>query len=171
MKTGSDLLNKALGNIRVQLRTGQTRGKQPRPLTTMELALLQKRLCVLTAEQQKRTEERASQRLNAHVTSDADRVCSVVQATGAAACAFFESVGGAGSTLDLRLQSKALLTRAQALERAEHRQTARPAVKKSRAGAATPKACATHRQTLLTGEHGPTTPIDILPPEVGCGFP
>ena len=116
-KSANALLSKALGNLRVQLRTRKTRGKNPRFLTETELQLLEQRRCVLEAEMAHRASLRLERGISAHITTETSRVITAVREVGAEAQSYFANVGGAGSAEDLRLRGKSLIERAKGIER------------------------------------------------------
>ena len=130
------LLSKALGNLRVQLRTGKTRGKNPRLLTERELEVLEERRCVLENEMAHRVSQRLERGISAHITSQSDRVIIAVREVGAEAQSYFANVGGAGSAEDLRLRGKSLIERAKGIER----DTRKAATQQRRANARRAKA-------------------------------
>ena len=56
-------VSRAIADVRRQLRTGQTRSKRPRPLTTEEVQALQHKRLSLEAEMRRLMEERALTRI------------------------------------------------------------------------------------------------------------
>ena len=110
-------LSSALGNVSRQLKSGKTRGQNPRDLEPDELSALEKQRDTLKAEMKKRAKERAVARINAHTTTEADRVIHAVQEASKPASAYFDAIGGAGSSTDVRLQGKALIERAKDMDR------------------------------------------------------
>ena len=63
-----------LANVRVQLKTGKTRGSNPRLLSPEEVDALKTKEKDLVAQMAAATKERAINRINAHTTTEADRV-------------------------------------------------------------------------------------------------
>ncbi len=58
--------SRALANIRLQLKTGKTRGKNPRELPTEEITALESRRDALTEQMKQKARERTVARINAH---------------------------------------------------------------------------------------------------------
>ena len=110
-------VSKELGNIMAQLKSGKTRGSNPRDLEPEDIEALEQKRDTLKAEIKQKAKERAIAKINAHATTETDRVIGAVQKTAAPANAYFEAIGGAGSSVDLRLQGKAPLERAREQER------------------------------------------------------
>ncbi len=115
-------LSRALADVRLQLKSGKTRGQNPRDLDPDEIAALEKTRGVLEAKGKQKAKERAISRINAHTTSEADRVIKAVEEASKPANTYFDAVGGAGSSTDLRLQGKALIERAKEKDRQAKRQ-------------------------------------------------
>ena len=97
------------------------------------------RLCALTDTRRGVWRQALSQRvaaLPAHVTREADRIIKAmtdrVDATSRPAAQFFEAVGGAGSSADLRAQAAALRARATEVAK-EERKKQRAAEKAAKA--------------------------------------
>ena len=65
--------SRALANVRLQLRTGKTRGPNPRPLSTEEVRALEARRDDLQAEMASRQRQRILSRINAHTTQEAEQ--------------------------------------------------------------------------------------------------
>ena len=118
------VLSSALSNVRRQLNSGKTRGQNPRDLEPDELSALERQRDILEAEMKNNANERALARINAHTTTEADRVIHAVQEASKPASAYFDAIGGAGSSTDLRLQGKALIERVKDMDRAEKRRHA-----------------------------------------------
>ena len=126
-------ISKDLGKIEAQLRSGKTRGSNPRGLEPEEsaggapqsgFAALEQKRDAMRAQMSASAKERTIARLSAHATDEADRVIGAVHEASAPANAYFEAIGGAGSSADLRLQGKALTERAKEQERqAKRKQT------------------------------------------------
>jgi len=115
-------LSRALADVRLQLKSGKTRGQNPRDLDPDEIAALEKTRGVLEAKGKQKAKERAISRINAHTTSEADRVIKAVEEASKPANTYFDAIGGAGSSTDLRLQGKALIERAKEKDRQAKRQ-------------------------------------------------
>ena len=114
-------LSKDLGNVVAQLRSQKTRGANPRDLEPEEIAALEQKRDALKAQMKQMAKERTVARINGHTTAEADRVIGAVHGATASANAYFNAIGGAGSSTDLRLQGKALLERAKEQSRLEKR--------------------------------------------------
>ena len=71
-------LSKDLGNIRAQLKTGKTRGQNPRELTPDEIATLEERRDALVGEMQRKAKERVVTRINEHTAAQVDRAVEAV---------------------------------------------------------------------------------------------
>ena len=85
-----------LGNVVQQLRTGKTRGSNPRDLEPAEIADLRTRESVLRAQVKEAVRARVVNRVNAHTSEVAERVVErVVESQDAAAAAVIDRVGGA----------------------------------------------------------------------------
>ena len=74
-------LNKDIGNIRLQLKSGRTRGQNPRDLTPEENTALEQKRNALLAQMRDSAKERAVSRISAHTTLEADRVIESQRAT------------------------------------------------------------------------------------------
>ena len=164
-------ISKDLGKIEAQLRSGKTRGSNPRGLEPEEsaggapqsgFAALEQKRDAMRARMSASAKERTIARLNAHATTEADRVIGAVHEASAPANAYFEAIGGAGSSADLRLQGKALTERAKEQERqAKREQTEgrRAAAKSEKAARRDTKDLSTAppdeavRRALLAGYH------------------
>ena len=72
-------LSRDLANVRLQLRSGKTRSQNPRDLTQEEIDALTQKRDALLAEMAARSKERVVNRINGHVTSEADRVIASQQ--------------------------------------------------------------------------------------------
>ena len=114
-------ISKNLGNIRTQLKSGKTRGANPRDLDPNEVEALEQQRDNLIVQMNAKARERSVARIISHTTEESNRVIEAVsQNIGAATSAssqFFEAVGGAGSSTDLRMQAAVL--RARATEKAK----------------------------------------------------
>ncbi len=121
-------LSKDLGHIRAQIKSGQTRGNNPRDLGPDEIDALEQKAAALQAEMQKRAKERLVNRINSHTASEATRVIDVVSAeisnATAASDQYFRDVGGEGSVADLRARAAALNKRATEQAKEERKQKA-----------------------------------------------
>ena len=91
-------VSKELGNIMAQLKSGKTRSSNPRDLDPEEIEALEQKRDTLKAEIKHKAKERAIAKINAHTTTETDRVIGAVQKTAAPANAYFEAIGGAGSS-------------------------------------------------------------------------
>ena len=133
-------LSSALGNVMRQLKSGKTRGSNPRDLEPEEISALEQKRDALRAEMRQKAQERAVAKINGNTTAEADRVIQALHDTAAPAKAYFDAIGGAGSSVDLRLQGKALIERAREQERQEKRRAteergrAKKAARKDAAG-------------------------------------
>ncbi len=119
-------LSRELGYIKEQLKTGKTRGNNPRDLDPDEIAALEQRAAAIKAEMQKMAKERLVNRINPHTTAEASRVISEVGAkienATAASARYFEDVGGEGSVEDLRARAASLNKRATEKAKEERKQ-------------------------------------------------
>ena len=133
-------LSSALGNVMRQLKSGKTRGSNPRDLEPEEISALEQKRDALRAEMRQKAQERAVAKINGNTAAEADRVIQALHDTAAPAKAYFDAIGGAGSSGDLRLQGKALIERAREQERQEKRRAteergrAKKAARKDAAG-------------------------------------
>ena len=109
-------ISKDLGHVRLQLKSGKTRGLNPRDLTADEISALEQRRDALLAEMRKAATERNISRINAHTSGCADRVANEVstkiESATAESSSFFQAVNGAGSSTELRVQAAVLRARA-----------------------------------------------------------
>ena len=112
-------ISRALHNVREQLRTGKTRGQHPRDLLLEEVAALEQKRTSLATEARETARKRSADRIASHTTREAHRVIEAVERAGASASSYFEAIGGAGSSTDLRLQGHALIGRANVRAKAE----------------------------------------------------
>ena len=62
----------ALANVRLQLRTGHTRGNNPRPLTAEEVEALEQKAAQLQEEMADARHQRTVARINNHTTQEAE---------------------------------------------------------------------------------------------------
>ncbi len=123
-----------LGNINRQLKSGKTRGSNPRELPPEEITALEQRRDFLQAQMREAAKERTLSRITAHTTEESNRVIQEVKTATASSARFFENVGGSGSSTDLRVQAAVL--RARATEKAkEERKEKREAEKAAKRGA------------------------------------
>ena len=99
-------MSKDFGNVVAQLKSGKTRGSNPRDLEPEELVALEQKRDALKAKMQQSAKERAVARINGHTTAQADRVVKAVQDAAAPANAYFSAIGGAGSSADARGQER-----------------------------------------------------------------
>ena len=110
-----------LGNVMRQLKSGMTRGTNPRNLTPAEISALEQTRDRLKAQTRDANKERAINRIIAHNTSESDRVITEVSTAIVAATAdsstFFQAVNGAGSSTELRAQAAVLRVRAAEMAR------------------------------------------------------
>ena len=105
-------LSKDLGHIREQLKSGKTRGKHPRDLEPKEIEDLEKARDGIIKQMHENRAARLTVRINSHTTSEADRVITAVKDATKDSEHFFQAVGGAGSSTDLRAQARVLQARA-----------------------------------------------------------
>ena len=76
-----------LANVRLQLRSGKTRSQNPRDLTQEEIDALTQKRDALLAEMAARSKERVVNRINGHVTSEADRIIESQKQTNSSVAA------------------------------------------------------------------------------------
>jgi len=168
-------LSKTLANLRVQLRTGRMRSMKPRPLSAEEVLRLEQQVLALETEMRRRQEDRAARRLGAHIATETDRVISSVQDANAPARAFFQVIGGAASPEAFRLQIKALMQRARAVEREAKKKATelrRAEAKKEREKAKADRARGGAKMIRIKPD--PRQGVLVAPkslPEIGCGCP
>ena len=115
--------------VRKQLSTKKTLGRSPRDLMPDEIQKLEAEKIELVAEMEKQKQVRLKARpticqsLKRHATAEADRGVSemktIVVAQTEKSEAYFASVGGAGSSTDLRAQAKTLSQRAADMDKAD----------------------------------------------------
>ena len=74
--------SRALANVRLQLRTGHTRGKNPRPLTAEEVEALEQKAAQLQEEMADARHQRTVARINNHTTQEAESTRAVVRNEG-----------------------------------------------------------------------------------------
>jgi len=67
-----------LANVRLQLKSGKTRGSNPRPLSTEEVHALEARHDQLQAEMADRQRQRIVSRVNTHLSQEAERTREVI---------------------------------------------------------------------------------------------
>ncbi len=70
--------SRTLANVRLQLRTGKTRGTNPRPLSSEEVCALEARRDELQAEMANRQRQRILSRVNNHTSQEAERTREVI---------------------------------------------------------------------------------------------
>ena len=70
--------SRALAHVRLQLKTGKTRGTNPRPLTSEEVCALEARRDELQAEMATRQRQRILSRVNNHTSQEAERTREVI---------------------------------------------------------------------------------------------
>ena len=70
--------SRTLANVRLQLRTGKTRGTNPRPLSSEEVCALEARRDELQAEMATRQRQRILSRVNIHTSQEAERTREVI---------------------------------------------------------------------------------------------
>ena len=70
--------SRALANVRLQLRTGKTRGSNPRPLSPEEVSALEARRDELQTEMANRQRQRILSRVNTHTSQEAERTREVI---------------------------------------------------------------------------------------------
>ena len=110
-------ISKDLANIQTQLKSGKTRGSNPRELSPEEITELEYRRDSLKTQMQDIAKNRITTRVNSHTTDETERVIACVRETTVPAQQYFTAVGGAGSSTDLRVQAKTLIERANAMDR------------------------------------------------------
>ena len=70
--------SRTLANVRLQLRTGKTRGSNPRPLSSEEVRALEARRDQLQTEMANRQRQRIVSRVNTHSSQEAERTREVI---------------------------------------------------------------------------------------------
>ena len=104
-----------LSNVRQALRRGCTCGANPRHYTEDEITQMQSLRDSLQEQQDEVQEARRAARVNSHTTTEANRVIeatkTAVQEGTRHSEAFFQEVGGAGSSNDLLIRGQALIAR------------------------------------------------------------
>ena len=70
--------SRALAHVRLQLKTGKTRGTNPRPLSSEEVCALEARRDELQAEMATRQRQRILSRVNIHTSQEAERTREVI---------------------------------------------------------------------------------------------
>ena len=70
--------SRTLANVRLQLRTGKTRGSNPRPLSSEEVRALEARRDQLQTEMANRQRQRIVSRVNTHLSQEAERTREVI---------------------------------------------------------------------------------------------
>ena len=152
-------LSAALSNVNRQLKTGKTRGQNPRDLESDEISALKERRDALQTETRRKAKKLAVARINGYTTVEADRVIQAVQQGFAPASAYFESIGDACNGADLILQGKALIERGKQKERlakrleTEVRQTAARAEKEQQRSQQKAARRAAKKAPVTTGKH------------------
>ena len=133
-------LSQDLNNINRQLKSGKTRGHNPRDLTPEEITALGKKRDALVMQMRDSAKERAVNRINAHSTIEANRVIAAVSANIDTATApssrFFQAVGGEGSSTELFAQEAVIHKRA-----VEQRRKERKAEREAEQAAKRPAVC------------------------------
>ena len=126
-------LSRQLANVLLELRSGKTRGKNPRDYTPDEIRAKEALRDNLRKQMRENATQRAIQRINDHTTSEADRIIAAqgqqINEATADSRAFFASVGGAGSSTDLRAERAILnfkIKEQDKKERAERKNGAAP---------------------------------------------
>ena len=112
-----------LKNIQTQLKSGQTRGSNPRELRPEEITDLEQRRDTFKSQMRENAKNRITARVNSHTTTEADRVIACAQEASVPAQKYFGAIGGAGSSTDLRLRGKTLIERANQMERESKKAT------------------------------------------------
>ena len=74
--------SRALANVRLQLRTGKTRGPNPRPLSADEIQALELKRAELLEQMAEARHQRSVNRINDHTTRQADLTRAAVKAEG-----------------------------------------------------------------------------------------
>ena len=110
-------ISKDLGNTISQLKSGKTRGSNPRDLSFEEITDLEQRRDTFKSQMRENAKNRITAHVNSHTTTEADRVIGCAQEASVPAQQYFAAIGGAGSSTDLRLQGKTLIERANAMQR------------------------------------------------------
>ena len=75
-------LSRALADVRLQLKTGKTRGTNPRPLSIEEVQALEVRRDQLQAEMLEAKRRRVVARVNTHTTQESEEARRVVREEG-----------------------------------------------------------------------------------------
>ena len=129
-------LTNELANVTRQLKSGKTRGSNPRDLDAEEISALEEKRDALKSKMRKLATERNIARINEHTSACADRVILEMSNTISTATerseAYFLAVGGAGSSGDLRAQAAAIRARATEKAKEERKAAAEKARKKRR---------------------------------------
>ena len=116
-------LSMDLSNIRRKVKRGHTDAKEPRQYTPEEMEQFQHTLQILLEKQTEEKEARRAARVNSHTTLEINRAIKetkeatkeAVQEGTRHSEAFFEAVGGAGSSGDLMVQGQAMIARAKSM--------------------------------------------------------
>ena len=126
--------SRALANVRLQLRTCTTRGKNPRGLTPDEVLALEEKAASLQAEIAEARHQRSVARVLAHTTQEAQQTRAAVQAEGeqtrgavsAQLRPLAQLIDGEGGTIDERIKARqnqiSLLQAANREDRVQRRQ-------------------------------------------------
>ena len=134
-------LSRDLANVQADLRTGKTRAKTPRDFTPEEIRAKEALRDRLKKQMRENAAQRAIRRINEHTTTEADRVIEAqgqqINDATADSRAFFASVSGAGSSVDLRAQRAVLSVKIKEQDKKER------AEKKRCEGAARPSTTTT----------------------------
>eukprot|EP00973_Karenia_brevis_P060048 8355317-Karenia_brevis.AAC.1 len=102
--------SRALANVRTQLKTGKTRGNNPRKLTADEILALEQKATQLQEEIAEARHQRSVNRINSHTTQEAEQTRAAVHEEGQqmrqALQPIIALVAGEGDTIDDRLRIK-----------------------------------------------------------------
>ena len=74
----ASIQSRTLAHVRLQLRTGKTRGSNPRPLSSEEVRALEARRDQLQTEMANRQRQRIVSRVNTHLSQEAERTREVI---------------------------------------------------------------------------------------------
>jgi hypothetical protein len=97
-----------LGNLSRQLKSRQTRGNNPRPLTIKEIISLEQRSATLRAQIQEARSQRTAERVNRHTSAEAERIVSSAEAERIVSSAEAERIVSS-VTSELRGQTQTLV--------------------------------------------------------------
>ena len=120
---GRSQLSIQLSNVRQAIKRGCTSGDNPREYTNAEREAFKQRRDALLEQQEEEQEARRVARINSHTTVEVDRgiqaTKEAVQEGSRHSEAFFQAVGGAGSSNDMLIQGQAMIARGKQLKATE----------------------------------------------------